>query len=212
MYCRHFEMTSQPQPVVEGRWPPVRPWGPLLLVLDGRLDPCHHVRSTCRDEVVGTRLHALRGPPRERRRGIGGGVTPSPMRHHQRLSRAPDLARVANSPTEVLSVFFLYFSGWRAGWNEWSSPSRGSYFQATIASGSDGDHGGEYYTVYAHAADIRVTEGDEVKQGQIIGTVGATGSLRGPRLYFEVRHEGKPQDPSQWLSEARPKASRANPK
>jgi septal ring factor EnvC (AmiA/AmiB activator) len=61
------------------------------------------------------------------------------------------------------------------------------------------DHGGEYYTVYAHAADIRVTEGDEVKQGQIIGTVGDTGSLQGPRLYFEVRHGGKPQDPAQWL-------------
>jgi septal ring factor EnvC (AmiA/AmiB activator) len=61
------------------------------------------------------------------------------------------------------------------------------------------DHGGEYYTVYAHAADIRVTEGDEVRQGQIIGTVGDTGSLQGPRLYFEVRHEGKPQDPAQWL-------------
>ena len=61
------------------------------------------------------------------------------------------------------------------------------------------DHGDEYYTVYAHAADIRVTEGDEVKQGQIIGTVGDTGSLQGPRLYFEVRHEGKPQDPSHSL-------------
>ena len=61
------------------------------------------------------------------------------------------------------------------------------------------DHGGEYYTVYAHAADIRVAEGDDVKQGQIIGTVGDTGSLQGPRLYFEVRHEGKPQDPAQWL-------------
>jgi septal ring factor EnvC (AmiA/AmiB activator) len=61
------------------------------------------------------------------------------------------------------------------------------------------DHGGEYYTVYAHAADIRVSEGDEVKQGQIIGTVGDTGSLQGPRLYFEVRYEGKPQDPTQWL-------------
>ena len=61
------------------------------------------------------------------------------------------------------------------------------------------DHGGEYYTVYAHAAEIRVTEGDEVKQGQIIATVGDTGSLQGPRLYFEVRHEGKPQDPAHWL-------------
>ena len=38
-----------------------------------------------------------------------------------------------------------------------------------------------------------------MKQGQIIGTVGDTGSLQGPRLYFAVRHEGKPQDPAQWL-------------
>ncbi len=61
------------------------------------------------------------------------------------------------------------------------------------------DHGGEYFTLYAHAANIRVAEGDEVKQGQAIGTVGDTGSLQGPRLYFEVRHAGKPQDPAQWL-------------
>jgi septal ring factor EnvC (AmiA/AmiB activator) len=61
------------------------------------------------------------------------------------------------------------------------------------------DHGGEYYTLYAHAAEIKVKEGDEVKQGQTIGTVGDTGSLQGPRLYFEVRHQGKPQDPAQWL-------------
>ena len=62
------------------------------------------------------------------------------------------------------------------------------------------DHGGEYYTLYAHAAEIRVKEGDEVKQGQPIATVGDTGSLQGPLLYFEVRHAGRPQDPAQWLS------------
>ncbi|HET6367563.1 MAG TPA: peptidoglycan DD-metalloendopeptidase family protein [Pseudomonadales bacterium] len=61
------------------------------------------------------------------------------------------------------------------------------------------DHGGEYYTLYAHAAEIKVAEGDDVRQGQAIGTVGDTGSLQGPRLYFEVRHQGKPQDPAQWL-------------
>jgi septal ring factor EnvC (AmiA/AmiB activator) len=61
------------------------------------------------------------------------------------------------------------------------------------------DHGGEYYTLYAHAADIRVTEGDEIRQGQVIGAVGDTGSLEGARLYFEVRHQGRPQDPTQWL-------------
>lgn len=61
------------------------------------------------------------------------------------------------------------------------------------------DHGNEYYTLYAHVADMKVAEGEDVRQGQVIGTVGDTGSLQGPRLYFEVRYQGKPQDPAQWL-------------
>ena len=61
------------------------------------------------------------------------------------------------------------------------------------------DHGHDYYTLYAHAAEILVKEGDDVRQSQRIGTVGDTGSLAGPRLYFEVRYQGKPQDPEQWL-------------
>lgn len=61
------------------------------------------------------------------------------------------------------------------------------------------DHGNEYYTLYAHIADIEAKEGEDVRQGQRIGSVGDTGSLAGPRLYFEVRYQGKPQDPEQWL-------------
>jgi septal ring factor EnvC (AmiA/AmiB activator) len=61
------------------------------------------------------------------------------------------------------------------------------------------DHGNDYFTLYAHVADILVREGDDVKQGQRIGTVGDTGSLAGARLYFEVRHREKPLDPEQWL-------------
>jgi septal ring factor EnvC (AmiA/AmiB activator) len=61
------------------------------------------------------------------------------------------------------------------------------------------DHGNEYYTLYAHVSETAVKEGDDVRQGQRIGSVGDTGSLSGTRLYFEVRHQGKPQDPEQWL-------------
>ena len=65
------------------------------------------------------------------------------------------------------------------------------------------DHGTEYFTLYAHVAEILVKEGDDVRQGQRIGSVGDTGSLTGPRLYFEVRYQGKPQDPEQWLRQQR---------
>jgi murein DD-endopeptidase MepM/ murein hydrolase activator NlpD len=61
------------------------------------------------------------------------------------------------------------------------------------------DHGNDYFTLYAHVADMLVREGDDVKQGQRIGTVGDTGSLAGALLYFEVRYQGKPLDPVEWL-------------
>ncbi len=61
------------------------------------------------------------------------------------------------------------------------------------------DHGDEYFTISGHLADIRVEVGDEVESRGVIGTVGDTGSLSGPRLYFEVRHGREPQDPTKWL-------------
>jgi septal ring factor EnvC (AmiA/AmiB activator) len=45
-----------------------------------------------------------------------------------------------------------------------------------------------------------VDAGDGVQRGQTIGTVGETGSLAGPGLYFEIRREGKPVDPAPWLA------------
>jgi septal ring factor EnvC (AmiA/AmiB activator) len=61
------------------------------------------------------------------------------------------------------------------------------------------DHGEEYFTVMGHLEELRVEVGDEVRARSVIGTVGDTGSLVGPRLYFEIRHRGQPQDPRDWL-------------
>ena len=61
------------------------------------------------------------------------------------------------------------------------------------------DHGGGYFTLYAHAAEILAKAGASVSRGQVIGRVGDSGSLEGPQLYFELRHKGKPQDPVAWL-------------
>ena len=57
------------------------------------------------------------------------------------------------------------------------------------------DHGEHYHSLMAHLASIAVAAGDDVKQGQEVGTVGDTGSLRGTVLYFEIRHEGIPVNP-----------------
>ena len=61
------------------------------------------------------------------------------------------------------------------------------------------DHGSGLLSIYAHASVILAEDGDFVQQGQRLGTIGDTGSLRGPFLYFELREEGKPIDPSEWL-------------
>jgi septal ring factor EnvC (AmiA/AmiB activator) len=61
------------------------------------------------------------------------------------------------------------------------------------------DHGQGYYTLYAHAAEVLPDEGDAVRAGQTIARVGESGSTEGPRLYFEVRYQGRAEDPQQWL-------------
>lgn len=61
------------------------------------------------------------------------------------------------------------------------------------------DHGTNYYTVYAHVEEMFKSAGDWVADGEVIATVGDTGSMSGARLYFEIRHHGKPVDPVKWL-------------
>ena len=61
------------------------------------------------------------------------------------------------------------------------------------------DHGNSYYTVYAHMEETFKSKGDEVDAGEVIATVGDTGSMMGAKLYFEVRHHGKPENPLVWL-------------
>jgi murein hydrolase activator len=61
------------------------------------------------------------------------------------------------------------------------------------------DHGQHYYTVYAHAEELFKDKGDSVESGEVIATVGDSGSISGPVLYFEVRHYGKPVDPLEWI-------------
>ncbi len=61
------------------------------------------------------------------------------------------------------------------------------------------DHNDGYYTVYAHLDEIRVTPNDFVESGQVIGTVGESGSLEGPKLHFEIYSNNRPQNPVKWL-------------
>lgn len=56
-------------------------------------------------------------------------------------------------------------------------------------------HGFNYYTRFGHLRDISVANGQNVKRGQIIGTVGNTGKSTDPHLHYEVRFKDEPQNP-----------------
>lgn len=52
-------------------------------------------------------------------------------------------------------------------------------------------HADSFETLYAHCSSICVTEGQQVKQGEVIAYVGTTGSSTGNHLHFEVRQDGE---------------------
>jgi septal ring factor EnvC (AmiA/AmiB activator) len=59
------------------------------------------------------------------------------------------------------------------------------------------DHGGKHHTLYAHLGDHAQHHRQKVAAGERLGSVGA--GLEGPGLYFEVRFQGRPEDPAEWL-------------
>ncbi|MFM9857504.1 peptidoglycan DD-metalloendopeptidase family protein [Pseudoxanthobacter sp. M-2] len=63
-------------------------------------------------------------------------------------------------------------------------------------------HADGWVTAYAHAKEITVARGAEVRRGQVIGTVGATGAVNQPQLHFELRKGSTPVDPLPHLSGA----------
>jgi septal ring factor EnvC (AmiA/AmiB activator) len=61
------------------------------------------------------------------------------------------------------------------------------------------DHGGGYHTLYAHLSVATRSLDEAVDEGDLIGLVGDTGSLKGAYLYFEIRDRGKPVNPKGWF-------------
>ena len=61
------------------------------------------------------------------------------------------------------------------------------------------DHFGGYYTVYTHLQNIFVQVDNQVSIGETIGTVGESGSLKGPMLHFEIWQNNQARNPLDWL-------------
>ncbi len=65
-------------------------------------------------------------------------------------------------------------------------------------------HGGGYYSLYLYLQNLSVREGDAVDSGQILGSVGGSGSPEGAHIEFQILQPGaagepRPVDPVRWL-------------
>jgi septal ring factor EnvC (AmiA/AmiB activator) len=63
------------------------------------------------------------------------------------------------------------------------------------------DHGGGYYSVYAHLDKFACKLNDQLKTREVVGGVGQGAFSDTPSLYFEIRKDGVPEDPLIWISQ-----------
>ncbi len=99
-----------------------------------------------------------------------------------RMHYGVDLAAPAGTPVKAASNGKIVFSGWR-----------GAYGLLVII-----DHG-QFKTYYGHLSKILTRNDQSVKQGSVIGLVGATGRAYGNHLHFEVERYGKKVNPLPYL-------------
>jgi murein hydrolase activator len=60
------------------------------------------------------------------------------------------------------------------------------------------EHGDQNYSLYGHLSSLSVKKGDRVEAGTTVGLAGRN-PAGNPSLYFELRVDGRPVDPVQWL-------------
>ncbi len=94
-----------------------------------------------------------------------------------------DLAAPAGSPVKTAQEGTVLYAGEQRG-----------YGNIAII-----EHSNRLITLYAHNRELRVRTGQRVLPGQVIATVGESGKTSGPHLHFEVRLDGKPVDPLDYL-------------
>ena len=104
-----------------------------------------------------------------------------PILNRIRAHKGIDYAARIGTPVKTTGDGTVIFCG-----------NKGAYGQAVII-----QHNDQYETLYAHMSDFKkgLTEGDHVKQGDVIGYVGQSGLATGPHLHYEFHVDGLYRDP-----------------
>jgi septal ring factor EnvC (AmiA/AmiB activator) len=116
---------------------------------------------------------------------VGFGKVVNPRFNTVTVQKGIDVRAAAGADVVSVGPGTVVFSGWLKG-----------YGTMVIV-----DHGANYHSLYAHLADSQVDVGTVVEEGETLGTVGDTGSLKGAYLYFEIRKGGQAVDPQPWLKQ-----------
>ena len=124
-------------------------------------------------------MHPLAG----REIASGFGVRADPFTGEQRAHQGIDVDADFGTPIRAMTSGSVTFAG-----------EQGGYGNLVVI-----DHGGGWETRYAHEEMVLVSVGDEVRPGDVIGTVGSTGRSTGPHLHFEIRKDGQAVDPTPYL-------------
>lgn len=98
---------------------------------------------------------------------------------------AIDIAGWLGAPVTAADSGYVVLAG--GGWN-------GGYGNYVIV-----DHGNGFTTLYAHLNSIFVKPGETVSRGQQVGTMGNTGNSTGAHLHLEIRYNGVPYNPANYL-------------
>ena len=113
----------------------------------------------------------------------GYGMRYHPVLHYSRMHTGVDMSAGSGTPIHACRGGTVAIAG-----------SQGGYGNTVVI-----DHGGGMATLYAHQSSIRVSVGQQVSAGDVVGLVGSTGMSTGPHLHFEVRLSGNPVDPAPYL-------------
>jgi len=109
-----------------------------------------------------------------------------------------------NSPTAGASTFHKGIDIGGLGYGADILASKSGTVTTSAYSSSYGhyvmiNHGDGTVTLYAHMQERKVSSGQRVYQGQVIGLVGSTGISNGPHIHFEIRINGERVNPSNYV-------------
>lgn len=130
-------------------------------------------------EFKGTFIHPLPG----RRISSGFGYRTHPILKRRKMHTGLDIPAPSGTPIKAAAAGTVVFSGWKKG-----------YGKCVII-----NHGQGFATLYGHMSSIKMTNGQKINQGAIVGGVGTTGMSTGNHLHFEVRINGKCVNPSKYV-------------